>query len=222
MAIILNIDSAFNECFVALGSNEEVIAHEQSAVQKDHASFIQPGIQKMCNEASVKLSAINAVAVSNGPGSYTGLRVGLSSAKGICYALKKPLILLNTLDIIAYSLQQNMHPQPYDLICPMIDARRMEVFTALYTSQLKLIKNYTSLVLNPEFLLEEKQTHKIIAGGNGCEKLKTIPGFENFIYSESGYTINHLISLAFFAYKSGNFSNLAYSEPFYLKQAYIK
>lgn len=222
MALILNIDSAFNECFVALGSNEEVIAHEKSVVQKDHASFIQPAIKKMCDDVSVNLSAIDAVAISNGPGSYTGLRVGLSSAKGICYALQKPLILLNTLDIIAYALQQYTQPQPGDLICPMIDARRMEVFTALYTSQLKLVKNHTSMVLNEEFLAEERQTHKIIAGGDGAGKLKTIRGFENFIYCELGYTINHLVLLAFYAFKAANFSNLAYSEPFYIKPAYIK
>lgn len=222
MALILNIDSAFEDCFVALGNNEEVIAHEKSAVQKDHASFLQPAIRKICSAASINLSSIDAVAVSNGPGSYTGLRVGLSSAKGICYALKKPLILLNTLDVIAFALQQNTSPKTDTLFCPMIDARRLEVFTALFNNQLKLFKNYASVVLNKEFLYEEKQTHKIIAGGNGSRKLKTIPGFEDIMYGVPHYDINHLITLAFKAYKSNNFASLAYSEPFYLKPVYVK
>ena len=140
MALILIIDSAFEQCVVALSNNEEVIAHEESIVQKDHASFLQPAIKKVCDTASLNLSSIDAIAVVNGPGSYTGLRVGLASAKGIAYVLNKPLLLLNTLDVLAFALQKESSLKTNILFCPMIDARRMEVFTALYNTESKAYK----------------------------------------------------------------------------------
>lgn len=222
MALILIIDSAFEECIVALSNNEEVIAHERSIVQKDHASFLQPAIKKILNHASVKLPLIDAVAVVNGPGSYTGLRVGLASAKGICYVSNKPLILLNTLDVLAFSLKKNAAPQTNILICPMIDARRMEVFTALYNSQLKRVKNYTSVVLDDTFLSEEKNTNKIIAGGNGSLKLKQIAGVENIFYGNLNYALNDVAIYAYKGFQLHDFADLAYCEPFYIKPAYVK
>jgi len=221
LALLLNIDSAFEQCVVALSNNEEVIAHEKSVVQKDHASFLQPAIKKICADALIKLSSVDAVTVVNGPGSYTGLRVGLASAKGICYVLQKPLILLNTLDVLALALQQN-EQSPDILLCPMIDARRMEVFTALYSNELKLIKNYASVVLDSTFLAEERKLHTIAAGGNGSIKLKTIAGFENIIYGALSYNLNHIAKFALKDYKSKKFASLAYSEPFYIKPVYIK
>jgi tRNA threonylcarbamoyladenosine biosynthesis protein TsaB len=220
VALILNIDSAFEQCVVALSNNEEVIAHEKSVVQKDHASFLQPAIKKICEDASITLAAIDAVSVLNGPGSYTGLRVGLASAKGICYVFQKPLILLNTLDVLAFALQQNTQSQE-TLFCPMIDARRMEVFTALYNNNLKLISGYTSVILDGTFLNNERK-NKIVVGGNGSQKLKTITGFEDVIYGALNYNINHLIKLALKSYETGNFASVAYSEPFYIKPAYVK
>jgi tRNA threonylcarbamoyladenosine biosynthesis protein TsaB len=221
LALLLNIDSAFEECVIALSNNEEVIAHEKSVVQKDHASFLQPAIKKICEEASINLSSIDAVAVINGPGSYTGLRVGLASAKGICYVLQKPLILLNTLDVLAFALQQN-NPLPGVLFCPMIDARRMEVFTALYNSELKLTGDYASVILDETFLQNKRTKQTIIAGGNGSVKLKAIPGFDNIIYGITNYNLNHIVKLALKSYQLKNFAGLAYSEPFYIKPAYVK
>ncbi len=222
MPLILIIDSAFEECFVALSNNEEVIAHEKSVVQKDHASFVQPAIKKICNDALINLSSIDAVAVVNGPGSYTGLRVGLASAKGICYVLNKPLILLNTLDVLAFALQQNVNAQQNILFCPMIDARRMEVFTALYSGKLMRLNDYASIILDDTFLSSEKDKHTIVAGGNGSIKLKNMVSFKNIIYGVLNYNLTHVLANAYQAYKSQNFANLAYSEPFYIKPAYIR
>jgi tRNA threonylcarbamoyladenosine biosynthesis protein TsaB len=222
LALILIIDSAFEQCIVALSNNEEVIAHEESIVQKDHASFLQPAIKKVCDTASLNLSAIDAIAVVNGPGSYTGLRVGLASAKGIAYVLNKPLLLLNALDILAFTLQKNSSLDKGVLFCPMIDARRMEVFTALYNSELKLLKEYASVVLDKSFLYKEKSESQVIVGGNGSLKLKMLQGFEHIIFGSLTYMINQVAQCAFQKYKSGNFANLAYSEPFYIKPAYIK
>jgi tRNA threonylcarbamoyladenosine biosynthesis protein TsaB len=222
LAQILIIDSAFEQCSVALGNNEEVIAHEVSIVQKDHASFLQPAIKKVCETASIKLSSVDAIAVVNGPGSYTGLRVGLASAKGICYVLNKPLLLLNTLDILAFALQKNASAKTGILFCPMIDARRMEVFTALYDSDLKLSKNYNSVVLDEGFLREEKNEAEVMVGGNGSPKLKKLPGFENMLFGPVNYAVGDVVQCALKVYETGNFANLAYSEPFYIKPAYIK
>jgi len=221
LALLLNIDSAFDQCVVALSNNEEVIAHEKSIVQKDHASFLQPAIKKICADALINLSSIDAVAVVNGPGSYTGLRVALASAKGICYVLQKPLILLNTLDVLALALQQNNLSSDI-LFCPMIDARRMEVFTALYNNELKLIKTYASVVLDNTFLFDERKLHTIMVGGNGSTKLKSVIGFENIIYGALNYNLNHIVQLTLKGYNLQNFSSLAYSEPFYIKPVYIR
>jgi tRNA threonylcarbamoyladenosine biosynthesis protein TsaB len=222
LALILIIDSAFEQCVVALSNNEEVIAHEESIVQKDHASFLQPAIKKVCDTASLNLSSIDAIAVVNGPGSYTGLRVGLASAKGIAYVLNKPLLLLNTLDILAFALQKEASLNTGVLFCPMIDARRMEVLTALYNSELKLLKDYTSVVLDEDFLCKEKSEFQVMVGGNGSPKLKNFKGFENIIFGPLTYNVNHVIQCALQKYKTGNFASLAYSEPFYIKPVYVK
>jgi tRNA threonylcarbamoyladenosine biosynthesis protein TsaB len=222
LALILIIDSAFEQCVVALSNNEEVIAHEESIVQKDHASFLQPAIKKVCDTAFLKLSSVDAIAVVNGPGSYTGLRVGLASAKGICYVLNKPLLLLNTLDILAFALQKKALLKTGILFCPMIDARRMEVFTALYNSELKLLKDYNSVVLDEDFLSKEKNEAQVMVGGNGSPKLKKLTGFEKMVFGQQNYAVNDVAQCAINKYKTGNFANLAYSEPFYIKPAYVK
>ncbi len=222
MALLLNIDSAFEQCTVTISNNEEVIAHEQSLVQKDHASFLQPAILKICKGTGIDISDIDAISVANGPGSYTGLRVSLSSAKGICYTLQKPLILLNTLDILAFALQQEFNPGNNTLICPIIDARRMEVFTAFYDNNLKIVKDYASVILNEQFLVSEKTNYAIIAGGNGSFKLKQLPLLEDIIYGTSMYNKQHFALLAYKAFTEKKFADLAYSEPFYIKPAYIR
>jgi tRNA threonylcarbamoyladenosine biosynthesis protein TsaB len=223
LALILNIDTAFEHACVSLSRSGEIITSEQSRQQKDHASFLQPAIKKICDAAGVPLSSVDAIAVANGPGSYTGLRVGLSSAKAICYALHKPLILLNTLDIIAYALKHSMlYSEPDVLFCPLIDARRMEVFTALYDVHLNLIKNYTPVILNEHFLEEEKEIYRVVVGGNGSFKLRSLLNTENIIYAEVNPDMKHFAVLAHKAFVSKQFADIAYSEPFYLKSVYIR
>ena len=222
MALILNIDTAFEKGTVALSRNGEVIAQEESATQKDHASFLQPAIKQLCNVLTIKLDEIDAVAVSNGPGSYTGLRVGLSSAKGICYALNKPLILVNTLYIIAFGLKQANNLNPKFFYCPMIDARRMEVFTALYNYDLQQVKEFESVIVDENFLKEERNQPFIIAGGNGSFKINHFPGAGNIIVSGFGSIISNLSIISSFLFNQKTFSNIAYSEPFYIKPVYIR
>lgn len=222
MALLLNIDCAFEKCNIALSDNEEVIAHETSIVQKDHASFLQPAIKNIFNLTGLKLQQLDAIAVANGPGSYTGLRVGLASAKGICYALKKPLILLNTLDVLALAMHASSNMNGDILYCPMIDARRMEVFTALYDTKLQLVQQYASIILGNQFLQEQRNNHTIIAGGNGAVKLKLLQGFENIRSGIQEYSMGLFAKAALKEFKRKNFGDLVYSEPFYFKPVYIK
>ena len=199
------------------------MSETQSHFQKDHASFLEPAIKELCTAAKINLNAIDALSVVNGPGSYTGLRVGLSSAKAICYALAKPLILLNTLDVMAHALKlQSTVKEKNVLFCPLIDARRMEVFTALYDVDLNLIKTYSSDIINGHFLEHERRNNKIVVGGNGVVKMQKIINDENITCINQLFLSNPAITLSFKALISKKFSNIAYSEPFYLKQVYFR
>jgi len=223
LALLLNIDTAFETACVCVSRSGELVSFERSHEQKNHASFLQPAIQRACERADVALSAIDAVAVANGPGSYTGLRVGLASAKGICYALHKPLILINTLDVLACALKEDApHDSPNVLFCPLIDARRMEVYTALYDIHLNLIKEPAAIILSGDFLKDEKETYQIVVAGNGSSKLRLFLHDENIIYSPVEAEMRHFVRLGHHAYGLKKFADVAYSEPIYLKPVYIK
>lgn len=223
MATILNINTAFEKATVGLSVDGKIIIEKESDSQKDHASFLQPAIQKICNETKISLQNIDAVSVINGPGSYTGLRVGLSSAKALCYALNKPLILINSLDVMAYALKmQSGNVEDEVLFCPLIDAKRMEVYTALYNSHLELVKNYSAEILNNNFLGEEIKNKKTIAGGNGSLKWKETITDANVIFINPLQLSMAAAILGEKAFISKKFSNIAYSEPFYLKQVYFR
>ncbi len=223
MAIILNINTAFETASVILSNNEEIIMEVQSSSQKEHASFLEPAIKKLCNSAQINLHDIDAVSVVNGPGSYTGLRVALSSAKALCYALEKPLILLNTLDVMAHALQLQLFAEHEDILfCPLIDARRLEVYTALYNADLKIIKSYSSEILDDHFLEKEKKIKKIIAGGNGSLKLQKIINNSDIVYINPLLLSKPAIIMSNKAFINEDFAKVAYSEPFYLKPVYFR
>src|SRR5687768_2649863 len=123
MALILNIDTATETAMVSLAENDSILSFAVNNNQKDHASFLHPAIQDIINKTNKTIGEVDAVAVTSGPGSYTGIRVGMAAAKGLCYALQKPLITLNTLEVIALSSIEKIKEDA--LYCPMIDARRM-------------------------------------------------------------------------------------------------
>lgn len=224
MALILNINTAFETASVILSAGEDILFEMQHASQKDHASFLEPAIKSVASQAGIALKDIDAVTVVNGPGSYTGLRVGLSSAKALCYALQKPLILLNTLDVMALALKlQAQVTEENVLYCPMIDARRMGVFTAVYDKELSLIKNYSSEILSEVFLNEEiKSDFFLVIGGNGSEKFKKTSNYKKIIDVNPLTISKPLIILGYKGWLKKAFSNVAYSEPFYLKPVYFK
>ncbi|HNP23110.1 MAG TPA: tRNA (adenosine(37)-N6)-threonylcarbamoyltransferase complex dimerization subunit type 1 TsaB [Panacibacter sp.] len=225
MALILNIDTATEFASVCIANDHHVLAMEKSVDQKSHASFIQPAIKRLAATAGIDLSAIDAVAATAGPGSYTGLRVGLSTAKGLCYALKKPLILLNTLEVMAASVVAHssaINVEEKVLYCPMIDARRMEVFAAVYHKDISVQVPPCAIILDGNSFEQLLLRHKIIFSGSGHKKLQNILSSSNAIFSEHIQDASALSLRSLLKFKQNDFADLAYSEPFYLKEFYTK
>lgn len=225
MALILNIDTATEFASVCIINENEVIAYEENLEQKGHASFLQPAIKKLMNNGQWTMDNLDAIAVTNGPGSYTGLRVGLASAKGLCFALNKPLILLNTLEVMALaSIEEfvigSTKLANETLFCPMIDARRMEVFTALYHKNLNTIIAPCAMILDNQSFAEELKNNTIVFSGSGSNKLQELNFGENAIISNVLYSAKNMIELSLKKYQQKEFADLAYSTPDYHKEFY--
>jgi tRNA threonylcarbamoyladenosine biosynthesis protein TsaB len=226
LALILNIDTATENASICLSQNGKVIAFEESVEQKNHASFLQPAIQKIIQQSSISINSLDAIAVTFGPGSYTGLRVGLASAKGICYALHKPLITLNTLEVMAWAAKQSIEPALFTdnqtpiLFCPMIDARRMEVFVATFNQQLQMQLATTAMILQEDSFITELTAHQVFFSGNGSTKLKNILKNSNAYFIDVVYSATSMVAISDQYYQLQSFASLAYSEPFYGKEFY--
>jgi len=211
---ILLINTAFNEASIGIGLNGTLVDESINTTQQEHAGFLQPAIQELCQRTGIGLKSLAAVSVMNGPGSYTGLRVGLAAAKGICYALKIPLICINTLDWIAFgNLSDNI-----DLVCPMIDARRMEVFTGMYSREMNRIHEPSALVLDEQSFSAELVEQRIGFVGNGAAKWKNICQHLHAVFPEAIHDAGHFAEMSLQAYQQKQFADLAYAEPFYTKE----
>lgn len=171
MPLILHIDTATENATISISQNETVIHSVTNDKQKDHASFLQPAIKQLLEQSNISIHQVNAVSVTAGPGSYTGLRVGMASAKGLCYALKIPLITLSTLQVMGLSVIENTNQPELYFYCPMIDARRMEVFTATFDDELKEIQPARALILEPLSFNEVMKRKPIIFSGSGAKSL---------------------------------------------------
>lgn len=219
MALILNFDTTTNICSVALSEQEKLLALRENDEGKNHASLLTRFISEVLKEADKKPEEINAVSVSKGPGSYTGLRIGVSTAKGIAYALSIPVIALPTLKIMASGyLEENNVINESDLLCPMIDARRMEVYTAMYTREVKEYRKVQADIIDENSYLQIRNDHRLIIFGDGARKCENIFSGEEVIIDNS-YRISarHMIPLSFSEFEAENFEDVAYFEPFYLK-----
>ena len=225
MALIVAIDTAVDTAGVCLSKDNQVLGFLENERQKDHASWIHTAIRRLMNEAGLEMKLLNAVAVTAGPGSYTGLRVGMATAKGLCYALKIPLIAENTLKVMAYAVKQEDRQtlpgagSPV-LICPMIDARRMEVFTALFNDKLEEIIPSAAKILDPLSFNNYLQNSAILFCGNGNVKWKGLTVHNNAYFSSIRHNALHLAALAAEKLSHGQFSDLVYAEPLYLKNFY--
>ena len=166
MSLLLNIDTALETGSVCLANSATIIGSSVNHQQHDHAAWLHPAIHELLQNNNLEAGQLDAIAVTIGPGSYTGLRIGLSAAKGLCYALDKPLITVSTLEVLA-SLAVDEADQ---LICPVIDARRMEIFTALYNKDLQLIREPGALVLQHDSFSDILSDQQVIFCGNAVTK----------------------------------------------------
>ena len=217
MSLILNIDTALDSASLCLGTDGSAGQTLINENQKDHAAWLHPAISQLLKENRVALSQLQAVAVSIGPGSYTGLRVGLAAAKGLCYALQIPLITISTLAIIAHAVKE----EASDLICPLIDARRMEVFAAVYTRSLEERIPAHALLVDEHSFAPLLLSHKILFCGNGSIKLKPLL-LDNLQAGFSATRSNaaDLASLAGQCFENKEFADSATAEPLYIKEFY--
>jgi tRNA threonylcarbamoyladenosine biosynthesis protein TsaB len=221
MGLLLHLDTATEHASICVTNNGIIIGFAENADQKNHGAFLQPAIKQIFIESNFILKNIDAISVSNGPGSYTGLRVGLASAKGLCYALNKPLITINTLEVMAMAAiketgtNQQINQPVY--FCPLIDARRMEVFTAIYDANLKIILQPTAKILDENSFANYLKTGTILFSGNGHQKLKMVIENAKANYTSVQHSAIHLSYLAEKYFVEKSFAKLAYSEPFYIK-----
>ena len=217
MATILQIETATPVCSVALSVNGETIALKEQAGQNLHAANLTLFIDEVVKQANLSYAEIDAVAVSKGPGSYTGLRIGVSTAKGLCFALDKPLIAVGTLQMMASGFMQQ-HPNYGGLICPMIDARRMEVFTAVYNNKLQSLEIVNAKIIDEKSFILELDSNFVTFIGDGAAKCKPVLTHPNAHFSDANFnSANSMTNLAFEAFWKGVFEDVVFFEPFYLR-----
>lgn len=213
MALILSIETATKNCSVSLSKNGKTILLKEIAdLNFSHAEKLHLFIESILDESNVKMQDLKAIAVSKGPGSYTGLRIGVSSAKGLCYALNIPLIAIDTLTILASQLSISD-----GIIIPMIDARRMEVYSAIFDSKMNLIRKVEAEVIDSNSYKDIKSTIHLL--GDGIAKLEETLLDDKFIFHEVNVypSAKEMSSLAFEKYTTNSFEDVAYFEPYYLK-----
>ncbi len=222
MARLLILDTALEEAIVAISKDGEIIAELSNKEAHSHASFIQVAIASLLEKQKVVINEIDAIVVTLGPGSYTGLRVGLATAKGIAYAIQKPLIGISTLSALAHKALKLASTETKDEIqvFPMIDARRMEVFGSIYNLEMQQILPEQAIVLD-QTLWNSLITKPTICIGNGTAKTKEFKSSFEVTYLDSNYTCQDLLEMATEKLKNGQFEDLAYVSPNYLKEVYI-
>lgn len=221
MALILCIETSTNICSVALSENGQLLASLEEREANSHAALLTVLIERLMAQSSKTMSDLDAVAVSSGPGSYTGLRIGVSVAKGICYALHKPLIAIPSLQILAagVALSENTHDSDTNtLICAMIDARRMEVYSALYDDKLTMVREIKAEIIDANSYAPELEKGAIVFAGNGSEKCKDVIQHHHALFLKGIHPLaSQMSKLAFTAFEQEHFESVAYFEPFYLK-----
>jgi tRNA threonylcarbamoyladenosine biosynthesis protein TsaB len=218
--MILGIDTATENCSIALFNENGILGTQSFAEKNAHSAVLTVMIEELLKSQNLSLSKLKAIAISEGPGSYTGLRIGYSTAKGLCFGLDIPLINVSTLASMAQGLKINS--PNYDLYCPMIDARRMEVYTAVFDSNLNNVVSDTPMILNEKSLQDIFKNKKVLVGGNGSNKFK-----DWFVQNDNIYFVENLdskaeflVNLALEKFNNNDFADLVYSEPNYIKAFY--
>lgn len=223
MALILQIETATEVCSVALADEKGVMDVRENKEGKSHAALLTQFMDEILKANQISSQQLNAVAVSSGPGSYTGLRIGVSAAKGLCYGAKIPLIAVSTLQSMALGFLQrvaekSMQNDQQTWYCPMIDARRLEVYTAFFDSNASPESEISAQIIDENSFQEILSERKVIFFGNGSAKCKDIIRHPNAVFHD-GFTpsATDMTKLANDLYTKNQFENVAYFEPFYLK-----
>ena len=221
MGLIINIETATQVCSVALARNGKLLALREQNEKNIHAEVLTNFIQEVLTESALELKDLDAFAVSMGPGSYTGLRIGVSTAKGLCYGLDIPLIAVSSLQAMAKFAANELESEITDntLFVPMIDARRMEVYTAFYKPNMEEVSKIAPHIFSEESFLN-KDDHKLILTGDGSLKSQELFADRKniFIFPEVLSSARGMISLSEQKFEEKKFEDIAYFEPFYLKE----
>ena len=213
---ILQIETATQTCSCALSSNGELVFNSESYTSQSHASLLGVFVEKAIKFSRENDMKIHAIAVSSGPGSYTGLRIGVSEAKGLAYGLDAKLIAIPTLTLLAWTLRDSVDKDT--LLIPMIDARRMEVYTSIYNTSLNILEPIEAKIINEDSFKDLLSNHKAVFFGDGALKCKDAIAHPNAMFIPEVYPLaSNMIDLSTQAYKEAIFQNVAYFEPFYLK-----
>ncbi|WP_439181477.1 tRNA (adenosine(37)-N6)-threonylcarbamoyltransferase complex dimerization subunit type 1 TsaB [Carboxylicivirga taeanensis] len=221
MAKILSIETSTGVCSVAYSEDGNIVASKELYQVNSHASNLTVLIEQLFKlDSTPDIKDIDAVAVSSGPGSYTGLRIGVSTAKGICYALNKPLIAIDSMHILTQPVvEQYKATEPQATVfCPLMDARRMEVYTAVFDHELKLIENISAKIVDETTFSDWLSKYQVVFFGNGAEKCKDVITHSNALFIDDCHPLaKHLAPLAESYFAEKKFEDVAYFEPFYLK-----
>ena len=221
MALILNIETSTQVCSVSLSVDGETTGIKESHTKNSHAELLTIFAQQIISDGGYEFKDLDAIAVSKGPGSYTGLRIGVSTAKGLCYSLDKPLIAISTLESMAVGMIQSMNSEDITntLFCPMIDARRMEVYSAIFAADTTMVREIKAEIIDENSFGEELKLNKIVFGGDGEPKCKEVLSHnKNAIFLDNFNTSSGFLSqLAEQKFVDDKFEDIAYFEPLYLK-----
>lgn len=224
MAQILNIETSTEVCSVTIALNGQLLFKKESTDGLNHSKVLTVFIEQLLNENNLTAKSLDAVAVSKGPGSYTGLRIGVSVAKGLCYGLDIPLISVNSLEALGIFAAHNLDKYGLNktendfLFCPLIDARRMEVYTALYNLNGEEIKPVSAEIIDDQFLAGLLENQKILFFGNGAEKCKSTITHKNALFlGPQTASAEYMQIIAEEKFRKNEFEDVAYFEPFYLK-----
>ena len=218
MALILNIETSTKTCSVAIGDKHKLIAHKEiKSDQFVHGEKLHLLIKNLFDEKKINLNQLDAISIAAGPGSFTGLRIGVSSAKGLAYALNIPLISVITMDLMinCYSINQQ---EENTIFFPMIDARRDEVYTAGYNHKKEMIVPVNAKIINQEFLASLKNYKKVYFLGEGASKFIPLFKSNNLIIDDCHIiSAKGMVEISYSKYQKQDFEDIAYFNPFYLK-----
>jgi tRNA threonylcarbamoyladenosine biosynthesis protein TsaB len=220
--LLLYLETATDVCSVALSLGNEMKASVSLDKGNSHTEHLFPFIEKVLQESGRKISELDGVVLSMGPGSYTGLRIGASAAKGICYALDIPLIGISTLQSIVFGSITIQKKEQNVLYCPMIDARRMEVFTALFDENGNAITDTENKIIDENSFALELKKHTLTFCGNGMSKCQPILHHPNARFIDAPLIASNMLLPALFKYDHKQFEDIAYFEPYYHKEYIAK